>query len=194
MKPFKKTRDGRGAWLALWHNYLGPNNVDNMATRAERVLSTSVYHGQSSRYGIDQHILVHMAAHANLEGLMDYGYTGIDARSKVCYLLDSIKTVKLDAPKAQIMASADLRSDFDACAYLSLFKDFVAQSNMSYHNPRGERQISALTGVRGGYVPNDEWKAMSQEEKAAEYKAREDRKQYQHQYQHQQHQTVVILG
>ena len=83
MKPFKKSRDGRGAWLALWHNYLGPNNVDNMATKAERVLSTSVYHGQSSRYGIDQHILVHKAAHATLEGLMDYGYTGIDNRSKV---------------------------------------------------------------------------------------------------------------
>lgn len=34
MKPFKKSRDGRGSWLALWNHYLGPNNVDNMATRA----------------------------------------------------------------------------------------------------------------------------------------------------------------
>ena len=177
MKPFKKSRDGRGAWLALWHNYLGPNNVDNMATRAERVLSTSVYHGQSSRYGIDQHILVHKAAHANLEGLMDYGYTGIDARSKVRYLLDSIKTVKLDAPKSQIMSSAELRSDFDGCA--TLFKDFVAQSNMADH--RNERQISALTGnftnqVRGDYIPDAQWQSMSKEERAAELKAREDRK------------------
>ena len=174
MKPFKKSRDGRGAWLALWHNYLGPNNVDNMATKAERVLSTSVYHGQSSRYGIDQHILVHKAAHATLEGLMDYGYTGIDNRSKVRYLLDGIKTVKLDAPKSQIMSSAELRSDFDGCA--TLFKDFVAQSNMADH--RNERQISALTGnkVRGGYVPEDEWQAMSKEERAAEIKARDDRK------------------
>ena len=176
MKPFKKSRDGRGAWLALWHHYLGPNNVDNMATKAERVLSASVYHGQSSRYGIDQHILVHKAAHANLEGLMDYGYTGIDARSKVRYLLDSIKTVKLDAPKAQIMASAELRSDFDGCA--TLFKDFVAQSNMADH--RNERQISALTGnsnqARGDYVPDAQWQSMSKEERAAEIKAREDRK------------------
>ena len=176
MKPFKKSRDGRGSWLALWNHYLGPNNVDNMATRAERVLSTSVYHGQSSRYGIEQHILVHKAAHATLESLTDYGYTGIDSRSKVRYLNDSIKTTKLDAPKSQIMASAELRNDFDGCA--TLYKDFVAQSNMNDHNPKGERQISALTGdkVRGGYVPDAEWRAMSQEEKAAELKAREDRK------------------
>ena len=88
--------------------------------------------------------------------------------------MDSIKTVKLDAPKSQIMSSAELRSDFDGCA--TLFKDFVAQSNMADH--RNERQISALTGnkVRGGYVPEDEWQAMSKEERAAEIKARDDRK------------------
>ena len=176
MKPFKKSRDGRGAWLALWNNYLGPNNVDHMASRAEKVLATSVYHGQSSRYGIDQHILVHKAAHATLQSLVDYGYIGIDPRSMVRYLNDSIKTVKLDAPKSQIMASVELRSDFDGCA--TLYKDFVAQSSMSDHTPRGDRQISALTGnkVRGGYIPNDEWKAMSQDERDAEIKAREDRK------------------
>ena len=176
MKPYKKGRDGRGGWLALWNHYLGPNNVDNMASKAERVLATSVYHGQSSRYGIEQHILVHKGAHATLEGLMDYGYNGIDPRSKVRYLNDSIKTSKLDAPKSQIMSSAELRSDFDGCA--TLYKDFVAQSSMSDHNPRGERQISALTGnqERGGYIPNAEWQAMSQEERAAEIKAREDRK------------------
>lgn len=174
IKPFKKSRDGRGAYLALWNHYLGPNNVDHMAGSAEKVLASSTYKGQSSRYGIEQHIIIHKSAHTILEGLVDYGYTGIDERSKVRYLNDSIKTTKLDAPKAQIMASAELRSNFDNCA--TLYKDFVAQSNMNDHS--NDRQISALSGnaPKGGYVPKEEWNAMSHEERAAELLARENRK------------------
>jgi hypothetical protein len=73
------------------------------------------------------------------------------------------------------MSSAELRSDFDGCA--TLFKDFVAQSNMADH--RNERQISALTGtnqVRGDYIPDAQWQSMSKEERAAELKAHDDRK------------------
>ena len=148
IKPFKKSRDGRGAFLALWNHYLGPNNVDHMAGGAEKVLANSSYKGQSSRYGIEQHIIIHKGAHAILEGLVDYGYTGIDERSKVRFLNESIKTTKLDAAKAQIMASSELRNNFDNCA--TLYKDFVAQSNMNDHS--NDRQISALDGKtpRGG--------------------------------------------
>ena len=73
IKPHKKSRDGRGAYLALWNHYLGPNNVDHMAGAAEKVLANSVYKGQSSRYGIEQHIVVHKQAHGILESLTEYG-------------------------------------------------------------------------------------------------------------------------
>ncbi|KAI2502384.1 hypothetical protein MHU86_12041 [Fragilaria crotonensis] len=35
VKPAQRTRDGRKAYLALYAHYLGPNNVDNMASQAE---------------------------------------------------------------------------------------------------------------------------------------------------------------
>ena len=34
IKPAQRGRDGRKAFLALWNHYLGPNNVDNMASKA----------------------------------------------------------------------------------------------------------------------------------------------------------------
>ena len=56
---------------------------------------------------------------------MEHGYVGIDERSKVRHLMESIKTKALDAAKAQIMANANLRTNFNAC--VTLFKEFIAQ-------------------------------------------------------------------
>ena len=67
---------------------------------------------------------MHLKAHSILESLVEYDYVGIDKRSKVRHLMDSVKTKTLDATKAQIMANANLRTDFNAC--VTLFKDFIA--------------------------------------------------------------------
>jgi hypothetical protein len=50
-------------------------------------------------------------------------HNGINGRTKVRLLNQGIKTKELDVPKSQIMASAALRQDFDACT--SLYKDFI---------------------------------------------------------------------
>ncbi len=47
IKPFKGKCNGRGAFLALWDHYLGPNNVDHMANEAEKTLATSRYHAET---------------------------------------------------------------------------------------------------------------------------------------------------
>ena len=41
IKPFKNNCNGRGAFLTLLDHYLGPNNVDHMATEMEKTLATS---------------------------------------------------------------------------------------------------------------------------------------------------------
>jgi hypothetical protein len=110
---------------------------------------------------------MHLKAHGILESLVEHGYVGIDERSKVRHLMDSIKTKTLDAAKAQIMSNPDLRTNFNAC--VTLFKDFIAQERYANGN---ERQVAALTlGNNGGsdpndrYVPDSEWKAMSKDER-----------------------------
>ena len=158
LKPFKKQRNGRGAWRALFQHYLGPNNVDHLAAAAEKELDSHRYNGESRNYSLEQHILCHKKAHGVLDDLKDFGYSGIDERSKVRKFCDSIKTKALDTIKGQIMASAELRTDFDRCT--TLFKDFLAQDKLN----GVERQISAVNVDNGkdlSYVPKDQWHSMS---------------------------------
>ena len=145
----------------MHQHYLGPNNVDHMAAAAEKELDSHRYNGESRNYSLEQHILTHLKAHAILEDLKEFGYNGIDERSKVCKFVDSIKMKSLDTIKGQIMTSADLRTDFDKCT--TLFKDFLAQDKIN-----GVERSVPKVGLEGGvnlrYVPKDEWNKLSQSE------------------------------
>jgi len=100
-----------------------------MSSEAEKVLQKTTYHGKQRCWNFERFIKVQVDAHAILEGLVEHGYSGIDEQSKVRHLIDGIKTNKLEAVKAQIFASAALRQDYPAC--VTLFKDFIKQTNMS---------------------------------------------------------------
>ena len=81
--------------------------------------------------------------------------------------MDSIKTKTLHAVKAQILANANLRTNFKAC--VTLFENFTAQERSANGN---EQQIAVpnVTGSSGSnpydtYVPDLEWQAMPKDEK-----------------------------
>jgi hypothetical protein len=141
IRPAQRTRDGRQAFYGLKGHYLGVNNVDNMSGLAEKQLASSTYHGEQRRWDFEKYTRIHVDQHAILSGLVQYGYAGIDERSKVRHLLHGIKTNKLDTVKSTIMADASLRNDFDRC--VNLFKDFIVQSGMQ-QNVR-DSEISAIT-------------------------------------------------
>lgn len=126
VKPAQRTRDGRMAYENLYTHFLGPNNVDNMATMAEQKLTSTVYSGKQRRWDFEKYVNVHKSQHSIMEGLVEHGYTGIDPRSKVRYLLDGIRTDKLDSVKTRIMSDATLRNNFDAC--VTLYQDFIKQT------------------------------------------------------------------
>jgi hypothetical protein len=172
VKPAQKTRDGRMAYLGLYQHFLGPNNVDNMATMAEDKLKSTVYNGEQRRWDFEKYINVHKSQHSIMEGLVEHGYTGIDPRSKVRYLLDGIKTDKLDSVKTRIMSDATLRNDFDAC--VTLYQDFIKQTTKS--KPAATVNISELKTSAGGtkrkseavedrYYTKAEYDALSAEAK-----------------------------
>ena len=46
IKSAKVSQNGRLAYQLLYAHYLGPNNVDYMAGKAEKYLATSTYHGE----------------------------------------------------------------------------------------------------------------------------------------------------
>ena len=157
-KVGKKNEDGRKGFRSVWNHYLGPNNVDHMASAAEKVLATASYHGEKKSWNFEKYATLHMEQHNILESLVEHGYTGIDARSKVRYLNDGIKTSALDAVKNHILSDNILRGEF------SLYKDFIKQQGTS------ERQSLNIAGVEtngnGGngnitvedrYYDKDEW-------------------------------------
>ena len=104
--------------MGLKDHYLGKNNVDNMSSRAEAKLKDRSYSGEKRRWNFEKYVKTHVDQHAILTGIVEHGYSGIDDRFKVQHLMSGIKTKVLDPVKTQIVASAALRNDFDACVNL----------------------------------------------------------------------------
>jgi hypothetical protein len=154
VKPHQRARDGRGGFLEIWNHFLGPNNAGNMATRAERTLENTSYVGEKRRWNFEKFVGMLKKQHTILDNLQADGmHNGINGLSKVRLLNQGIKTKELDVPKSQIMASAELRQDFDAC--ISLYKDFIeAHATI---NPTFNVSETKTTGTRkakdGKYPP-----------------------------------------
>ena len=127
VRPAQRNRDGRFVLLGPKNHYLGENNVNYMSSCAEAKLKDTSYSGEKRRWNFEKYIKTHVDQHAILTGLFKHGYYGIDDRSKVQHLMAGIKTKVLDPVKTQIMASAALRNDFDAC--VNLYKAIIEQSD-----------------------------------------------------------------
>jgi hypothetical protein len=126
----------------LFDHYLGPNNVRNMANAADTKLSNTLYNGEKKRFIWETYVRIHTEQHYVLNGLKEYGYSGIDDSSKVRHLLKGIKTTELDVCKAQVMASPTLRDDLPAT--VELYSTFIKQ--MKAENP--QLNISEVTYAR----------------------------------------------
>jgi hypothetical protein len=129
--------------MLLFDNFLGPNNVGNMASAAETKLNGTLYNDDKKRFTWETYVRIHMEHHSVLNGLKDYGYAGIDDSSKVRHLLKGIKTTDLDVRKTQVMASPSLRDDFTST--VELYSTFIKQ--MKAENP--QLNVSEVSFSRG---------------------------------------------
>jgi hypothetical protein len=126
MKPYSRTRDGRGAFLSLKGHYLGINSVNAMASKAETKIRDAVYTKETKRWNFESYVSTHKDQHQILQQLEeDHGYKGMDDGTKVRFLLAGIKTNSLDTIKAQILGDPTMQQDFDRC--VDLFKSFLEQ-------------------------------------------------------------------
>jgi hypothetical protein len=125
VKPAQRTKYGRRSFLLLWDHFLGPNNVDNMASEAEAKLGSVSYTGKRKNWTWEKYIQIHAEQHVVLNGLTDYGYSGI---TKVRKLMAGIKTDALDTVKAAVLASPALRTNYPDG--VTLYGDFIKQQNI----------------------------------------------------------------
>ena len=72
----------------LYKHFLGPNDVDNMATMVKDKLKSTVYNGKQRRWDFERYINVHKSQHLIMKGLVKHGYEEIQQRSKVRFLLE----------------------------------------------------------------------------------------------------------
>ena len=133
IKPFAKARDGRKAWMALYNHYLGPNNVQNQASQAEKMLHALNYVKETCNFTFETYITKTVEQHVILEGLREYGYQGIDDGTKVRLFLEGITAPDLEVVKTRILLDATLSMDFEACSIL--FKDFIKQRRATQRPP-----------------------------------------------------------
>jgi hypothetical protein len=83
MKDFVQPRDGRGAYRALFNHYLGPNNVNNQSAALEKALAKISYNGEGCHQNFEKYVMAQKKHHQILQGLVCYGYLGINLTMKV---------------------------------------------------------------------------------------------------------------
>ena len=128
--------------MLIFAKFLGPGNMDHLAGRASQRLQNLEWSRNNQTWNFDDYVAAHMAEHNIIEGLVVHGYTGIDARTKVSYLCNGIKSSALAPVQAMILADQSLRHDFSKC--VTLFSDFIRQDKLS-----SNRDVSEL-GTDGG--------------------------------------------
>jgi dihydroorotate dehydrogenase len=148
-----------------------------MASAAERRLISTTYSGEKRRWNFEKFVKVHVDQHTIIEGLVEHGHSGIDERSKVRHLMDAIRTDKLDSVKATILSNPALKSQFQQV--VTLYKDFIeGQATMA--GPATLNISAAHTSagnevVKDRYYTNEEFRALTQEQKDALKSMREAR-------------------
>jgi hypothetical protein len=114
-----------------------------MASAAETKLTGTLYNGEKKRFTWETYVWIHTEQHSVLNGLKDYGYTGIDDSSKVRHLLKGINTTELDVCKTQVIFSPYLNDDFSAT--VELYYTFIKQTKAE--NP--QLNVSEVSFSRG---------------------------------------------
>jgi hypothetical protein len=76
----------------------------------------------------EKYVQIHAEQHAVLNGLTDYGYSGIDNGTKVRKLMAGIKTDALDTVKAAVLASPALRKNYPDG--VTLYGNFIKQQKI----------------------------------------------------------------
>ena len=79
--------------------------------------------GEKKRWNFDKYVQVHISQFTTLQSLKQYGYKGIDDRTRVRFLMAGIKMRELDPVTTRIMSSLELKVDFDGC--VNLYRDYI---------------------------------------------------------------------
>jgi hypothetical protein len=144
IKPFQRTKNGRGAWMALSNQYAGKDKWEAEIKRHEQLLHTKLWKGRSN-FTLDRFITQHRNAFVSMQTAAEHiTYQLPNEHSRVGYLLDAIqcRDAGLQAAMASIKTDQvpdGLRNNFEAAATHLLPYDPVQR------NAGGKRGAADIT-------------------------------------------------
>ena len=173
VKTFARTKNGRGAYLALIANHAGDTKYRAIVKKRTNLLQNIKWNGRS--YPLESHVSNHRSAVDDLKECGDHITVNIpDASQRVEYLIDSItcNDNTLQAAIGLIRANTNnWRTDFEAAASALIEVDPYQRSNRN--TTARTANVSALdysagrgrTGVDLHWHPQKEFHKLTAEQK-----------------------------
>jgi hypothetical protein len=147
IKPFQRTKDGRGAWNSLINQYAGDDKWQAELTRQDELLHNREWKGQSN-FSLEKFIAQHRNAYVSMRQCAEHVTFQLpNERTRVTYLLDAVQNSDpgLQAAMAQIRTDTDpltgRMNDFEATASYLLPYDPVAKKR----NAGAKRGVAAIS-------------------------------------------------
>ena len=198
IRPFARTKNGRGAYLALIAQYAGKDKWQEELKKQEQFICNRYWKGNSN-FSLESFITQHRSADISMQRCAEYvEYQLPTERTRVIHLLDAIQTsdAPLQAALARIRSDdgvGGMMSDFEAAtAYLLQF-DPVAKKRKQ-GGPGRQHQVSFVdqndgntgdfemkpnkgkSGVELRYYNHDEYQTLTNDQKLELKEFRKDKK------------------
>lgn len=132
IKPFQRTKNGRGAWMALIGQYAGNDKWEAEIKKQEQLLHTRVWKGQSN-FSLESFISQHRNAFVSMQACAQHvQYQLPNEHSRVGFLLEAIQSSDAGLQAAMASVKTDngpygMRNDFESTATHLLPYDPVAK-------------------------------------------------------------------
>ena len=165
IKPFMRTKDGRGAFLALLTNHAGDIKYRSLYKKSTKFLSSVTWNGNNN--SLENHVSKHRRGHDQIVECADHiPVTLLTGAQKVEYLLDSIVSTNLDIVTAQGLIRNDTvkRANFESAASTLIEVDPFVPNNRNNRgrNGRNANVSQMLVGGRGKSGVDLRWHSKPQ--------------------------------
>ena len=148
IRQFQASRDGRGAYFALYTSLLGTQAIANHASLAENKLQSLTFDGlKHKNFNFEKFVLSHMEQHITLEKLTDHGHNGIDETSKIRLFSRGITDPSLDSVKSSVCANQQLDT-FDKV--VATYRTFIESKRLHTKDSKISVNVSQVSSRNGG--------------------------------------------
>ena len=148
-KLYANIKNGQYTFFLLKRFLLGLQYVTHMDAQFEIKLPRFSYDGKKRDFTFQKFVSLHKFQHNIFNGLMEYGYSGVDDNFKVRMLMNGKNTNALDTCKASILDNPKMQGEFEITE--RHFIDFITMNPSLQKNATAKSSFMTTSeGGRGG--------------------------------------------